>query len=95
MKLRPLGDKILVKPAEAEGKTPSGLIIPDGAKEKPTRGEVLAVGTGRILPNGERAPMSVAPGQVAWYGKYAGTEIELDGQKLRIVSEDDVFGVEE
>lgn len=95
MKIRPLQDKILIRPADAATKSKGGIIIPDAAKEKPVRGEVLAVGTGKILPNGEVVPMDVKPGNVVHYGQYAGTEVELDGEKLRIVSVDDVFGIEE
>jgi chaperonin GroES len=95
MKLRPLQDKILLRPSKPEEVTKGGIIIPGNAKEKPTTGEVLAVGTGRVLPSGEVLPMDVRPGNVVIYGQYAGTEVELDGEKLRIINQDDVLGVEE
>jgi len=95
MKLRPLQDKILLRPAKPEEVSKGGIIIPGNAKEKPTTGEVLAVGTGRVLPSGEVVPMDVKPGNVVIYGQYAGTEVELDGEKLRVISQDDVLGVEE
>jgi chaperonin GroES len=95
MKIRPLQDKILVRPAEAPDKSKGGIIIPGAAKEKPWKGEVLAVGSGKVLPSGDVVPMDVKPGNVVIYGQYAGTEVELDGEKLRILSVDDVHGVEE
>lgn len=95
MKFRPLQDKILVQPSTAETRSKGGIIIPENAKEKPTTGEVLAVGPGKILPDGTIAPMDVKKGDVVIYGMYAGTEVELDGAKLRIISQDDVFGVHE
>jgi chaperonin GroES len=95
MKIRPLQDKVLIKPSNPEEVTKGGIIIPGNAKEKPTRGEVLAVGEGRILPNGILVPPDVKPGNVVIYGQYAGTEVDLDGEKLRVVSLDDILGVEE
>lgn len=95
MKLRPLQDKILLRPSKPEEVTKGGIIIPGNAKEKPTTGEVLAVGIGRVLPSGEVVPMDVHPGNVVIYGQYAGTEVELDGEKLRIINQDEVLGVEE
>ena len=94
-KLRPLGDKILVKRLEAESKTKSGIVLPDTAKEKPKRGKVLSVGDGRRLETGERAPFSVKKGDELIFTSYAGTEIKLDGEELIIMSEDDVLAVVE
>src|SRR3989442_12902495 len=88
-KLRPLGDKILVKRVEAESKTKSGIVLPDTAKEKPKRGKVLSVGDGRRLETGERAPFSVKKGDEIIFTSYAGTEIKLDGEELIISGEDD------
>jgi chaperonin GroES len=92
-KLRPLGDKILVKRVEAETKTKSGIVLPDTAKEKPKRGKVLAIGDGRRLDNGERAPFTVKKGDEVLFTSYAGTEIKIDGEEVLIMSEDDVLAV--
>jgi chaperonin GroES len=92
-KLRPLGDKILVKRVEAESKTKSGIVLPDSAKEKPKRGKILAVGDGKRLDNGERAPFSVKKGDEVIFTSYAGTEIKLDGEELMIMSEEDILAV--
>jgi chaperonin GroES len=92
-KLRPLGDKILVKRVEAETKTKSGIVLPDTAKEKPKRGTVLSVGEGKRLDNGQRAAVSVKKGDEIIFTSYAGTEIKLDGEELMIMSEDDVLAV--
>ena len=94
-KLRPLGDKILVKRLEAESKTKSGIVLPDTAKEKPKRGKVLSVGDGRRLETGERAPFSVKKGDEVIFTSYAGTEIKLDGEELMIMSEEDILAVVE
>src|SRR4051812_37602578 len=94
-KLRPLGDKILVKRVEAESKTKSGIVLPDTAKEKPKRGKVLSVGEGKRLDNGERAPVNVKKGDEVIFASYAGTEIKLDGEELMIMSEDDVLAIVE
>ena len=94
-KLRPLGDKILVKRVEAESKTKSGIVLPDTAKEKPKRGKVLAIGDGKRLDNGERAPFHVRKGDEVLFTSYAGTEIKLDGEEILIMSEDDVLAVVE
>jgi chaperonin GroES len=92
-KLRPLGDKILIKRVEAESKTKSGIVLPDSAKEKPKRGKILAVGTGKRLDDGKVAPMSVKVGDEVIFTSYAGTEIKLDGDEVMIMSEDDVLAV--
>ena len=86
--IRPLADRVLVRPAEAEQKTASGIIIPDTAKEKPQRGEVLAVGNGT-----KDHEMTVKPGDHVLYGKYSGTEIEIDGEKLMIMKESDIYAI--
>jgi chaperonin GroES len=94
-KLRPLGDKILVKRVEAETKTKSGIVLPDSAKEKPKRGTVLAVGDGKRLDNGNRAPFSVKKGDEIIFTSYAGSEIKVDGEELLIMTEDDVLAIVE
>ncbi len=92
-KLRPLGDKILVKRVEAETKTKSGIVLPDSAKEKPKRGKIIAIGDGKRLENGERAPFSVKKGDEVLFTSYAGTEIKVDGEELMIMSEDDILAI--
>ena len=94
-KLRPLGGNILVKRVEAETKTKSGIVLPDSAKEKPKRGKILAVGDGKRLDNGERAPFNVKKGDEVIFTSYAGTEVKIDGEELMIMSEDDVLAVVE
>jgi chaperonin GroES len=94
-KLRPLGDKILVKRLEAESKTKSGIVLPDAAKEKPKRGKILSVGDGKRLESGERAPFAVKKGDEVIFTSYAGTEIKLDGEELIIMSEDDILAIVE
>jgi chaperonin GroES len=94
-KLRPLGDKILVKRLEAESKTKSGIVLPDTAKEKPKRGTILALGEGKRLENGERAKFNVKKGDQVIFTSYAGTEIKIDGEELMIMSEDDILAVVE
>jgi len=92
-KLRPLGDKILIKRVEAESKTKSGIVLPDSAKEKPKRGKVLSVGDGKRLDNGEKAPFTVKKGDEVIFNNYAGTEIKLEGEEVIIMSEDDVLAI--
>ena len=93
-KLRPLYDKIVVKVEEAkEQRTASGIIIPDTAQEKPQIGEVIAVGEGRLLQNGEIKPLAVKVGDYVVFNKYAGTEVELEGEKYLILSEEEVLAV--
>lgn len=93
-KLRPLYDKIVVKRfEEQEQRTASGIIIPDTAKEKPQIGEVIAVGEGKLLQNGQQVPPKVKPGDKVVFNKYAGTEVELDGEKFLIMSEDEVLAI--
>jgi chaperonin GroES len=88
LKIKPLADRVVVEPAEAEQKTASGIIIPDTAKEKPQRGTVVAVGNGK-----KDEPMTVKTGDVVLYGKYSGTEIEIDGRKVLIMKESDIFAI--
>ena len=95
MKLKPLHDRVVVKPAEAEEKTASGILLPDSAKEKPTRGKIVAAGAGKPDKNGKAAALSEKVGDVVYYGKYSGTEVEVDGEKLVIVREGDLLGVAE
>ncbi len=93
MAIKPLEDRVLVKPIEAESKTASGLFLPESAKEKPVRGKVVAVGPGKRLENGKRAEMSVKAGSTVVYGKYAGSEVEIKGEKHLIIRESELLGV--
>ncbi|MBQ7219541.1 MAG: co-chaperone GroES [Synergistaceae bacterium] len=93
MKLKPLGDRIVVKVLEREEKTKGGLFLPDTAKEKPTEGEVVAVGTGKILDNGQKQPVELKVGDRIIFSKYAGTEVKLDGEDFVIFSERDVLAI--
>ena len=93
MKIQPLNDRVLVRRVEDESRSQGGIIIPDTAKEKPMRGEVVAVGPGERLKDGSRRPMSVASGDTIIFGKYAGTEVRLDGEELLLIREDEVFAV--
>ena len=93
MKLRPLQDRVIVKQTEAEEKTKSGIYLPDAAKEKPTRGKVVSVGPGRLDDKGKPMEIPVRVGDTVYYGKYSGTEVEVDGQKFVILRESDVLGV--
>jgi chaperonin GroES len=92
-KLRPLGDKVVVQPTAREETTKSGIVLPDTAKEKPQEGKIVAVGTGRVLDNGERQKLEVQEGQKVLYAKYAGTEVKLDGEEYLILSEKDILAV--
>ncbi|GHT16939.1 10 kDa chaperonin 1 [Planctomycetales bacterium] len=89
--LKPLDDRIVVQPLEAEEKTAGGLYLPDTAKEKPQRGTVIAVGPGKLLDSGNRADLSVAIGDEVIYGKYSGSDIEVDGHEIKILRESDVL----
>ena len=93
MSLQPLEDRIVVRPAEAEEKTASGLVIPDTAKEKPQQGEVLAVGPGRRSDSGELIPLDINVGDTVVYSKYGGTEITIDGEDLLILAARDVLAI--
>ncbi len=90
--IKPLGDRVVVQPKPAEEKTDSGLYIPDSAKEKPQRGTVKSVGPGRV-EDGTQIDMTVEEGQEVLYGKYAGTEVTLDGDEYLIMRESDIFGI--
>ncbi|HEY3005870.1 MAG TPA: co-chaperone GroES [Kribbellaceae bacterium] len=91
--IKPLEDRILVKPLEAEQTTKSGLVIPDTAKEKPQEGEVLAIGPGRIDDNGNRVPLDVSVGDKVIYSKYGGTEVKYDGEDYLILSARDILAI--
>ena len=93
MKIRPLQDRIIVKRVKEEEKTKGGIIIPDTAKEKPMEGEVIAVGTGRILENGKKQPLEVKSGDRVLFSKYAGTDIKIAGVEHLIMKEDDILGI--
>lgn len=93
MAIKPLEDRVLVKPIENESKTASGIFLPESAKEKPVRGQVVAVGPGKRLENGQRAQMSVSKGDTVVYGKYAGTEVEIKGDKVLILRESELLGI--
>ena len=93
MNLKPLGDRVVLKPVEKEERTKSGIVLPDTAKEKPQEGIVEAVGTGRILDNGTKVPMELKVGDKVLYAKYAGNEFKLDDVEYLIVSEKDVLAV--
>ena len=95
MNLRPLGDRVIVKPLDEEETKKGGLYIPDTAKEKPVRGEVIAVGSGKILDNGVRVAMDIKVGQKVIYAKYGGTDIKIEGDNLVILSERDLLAVVE
>jgi chaperonin GroES len=93
IKFRPLDDRILVEPLEAEETTAGGIVLPDTAREKPQRGIVLCTGPGKLLDNGERGAMEVKAGDEVVYGKYSGTDIEYDGDKYVVMREGDVLAV--
>ena len=93
MKLKPLDDRIVIKQSEAEEKTSGGIILPDAAQEKPQIGKVIATGPGRLLDDGKRGKMSVKKNDEVLYGKYSGTEVEVDGKKVVILRESDVLGI--
>jgi chaperonin GroES len=95
MNLRPLGDRVVVKPVEMEEKTKSGIFIPDTVKEKPQKGIVKAVGTGRILDNGTKVPMELEAGDEVLYAKYSGNEYKLDDVEYLIIPERDVLAIVE
>ena len=95
MKLKPLGDRLIVRAIEEEETTASGIVLPDTAKEKPKRGKILALGDGKRLETGERAPWNVKKGDEVIFTSYAGTEIKLDGEELMIMSEDDILAIVE
>ena len=93
MNIRPLHDRVVVKRMEEERTSAGGIVIPDSAAEKPVRGKVLAVGNGKITDNGEVRPLDVKVGDTVLFGKYAGTEIKVDGEEVLMMREDDILGV--
>ena len=93
MKLKPLGDRIVVKVLSQEEKTRGGIVLPDTAKEKPQEAEVMAVGSGRVLDNGQKMPLEVKEGDKVLFSKYGGTEVKVDGEELLILSERDVLAI--
>ena len=90
-KIRPLDDRVVVEPLEAEEKTSGGILLPDSAKQKPQRGRIVAVGSGKLLDNGHRAALVVAKGDEVIYGKYSGNDIKIDGKELKILRESDIL----
>ena len=93
LKLKPLADRVIVKQSEAEEKTASGIYLPDAAKEKPTKGKVIAAGPGKLDDKGKPMELSVRNGDTVYYGKYSGTDVEVDGEKYVILRESDILGV--
>ena len=91
IKIRPLDDRVVVEPIEAEEKTAGGIVLPDSAKEKPQRGTIVAVGPGKLLDSGKRGELSVAVGDEVIYGKYGGTDIEINGDEVKILRESDIL----
>jgi len=91
--LKPLGDRVVVKVIEEEERTAGGIVLPDTAKEKPQKGEVIAVGTGRLLDNGERVPLEVKNGDKVIFAKYGGTEVKLGGEEYLILRESDILAI--
>ncbi len=93
IKLKPLQDRVIVKQTEAEAKTKSGIYLPDAAQEKPTQGKVIAVGPGKLDDKGKPMDIGLKAGEIVWYGKYSGTEVEVEGEKFVILRESDILGV--
>ncbi len=93
--IKPLADRVVVEPIEEEVTTKGGIVLPDTAKEKPQRGKVIAVGSGKLLENGERVPLEVKEGDIVVFAKYGGTEIEIEGEEYIILSERDLLAVVE
>ncbi len=93
MKIKPLQDRVIVKRLEEETKTAGGIIIPDTAKEKPQQGKVMAVGPGKVLEGGTKVEMTVKKGDLVLFGKYAGSEVKIEGEEYIIMREDDILGV--
>jgi chaperonin GroES len=91
VKIRPLDDRVVVEPVDAEEKSAGGILLPDTAKQKPQRGKVVAVGPGKIRDNGERVALTVAKGDEVLYGKYSGNDVEVDGRDLKIMREGDIL----
>ena len=93
MKIRPLHDRVIVKRLEEERTTASGIVIPDSAAEKPDTGEVMAIGTGKLLDDGKSRPLDVKPGDKIIFGKYSGQTVKVDGEELLVMREEDIMGV--
>lgn len=93
MKIKPLGDRVLVKPCEAEEKTKGGIVLPDSAQEKPQRGEIVAVGAGKKSDDGKNIALTVKVGDVVLYGKYSGTELTVEGDSFLMMREDDILAI--
>ena len=93
MKIRPLHDRVIVRRTEEERTTAGGIVIPDSATEKPAEGEIVAVGNGKILDNGEQRNLDVKTGDKILFGKYAGNEVKIDGEELLVLREEDIMGV--
>ncbi|MCG8378293.1 MAG: co-chaperone GroES [Proteobacteria bacterium] len=93
MNIRPLHDRVIVKRVEEEKTSPGGIVIPDSATEKPVQGEVIAVGNGKLLDNGELRALDLKKGDKVLFGKYSGTEVKVDGDELLVLREDDIMGV--
>ena len=89
--IRPLDDRVVIEPMEVEGKTQGGIVLPDTAKEKPMKGKIIAVGDGKMLESGKRAELLVKKGDKVLYGKYAGTEITIDGKEYLVMRESDIL----
>ncbi len=95
MKIRPLHDRVIVKRIEEERKTAGGIVIPDSATEKPDQGEVLAIGTGKVMDDGKVRPLAVKVGDRVLFGKYSGSSVKMDGDELLVMREEDIMGVVE
>jgi len=93
MKLRPLSDKVVIEVLEEEDKSPGGLYLPDSAKKKPQQGKIIAIGTGKVLDDGKRAPLSVKVGDKVLFSKYGGNEVQLDGTDYTILDEDQIYAI--
>ena len=93
MKIRPLHDRVIIKRVEEETKTAGGIVLPGSAAEKPSQGEVLAVGNGKLLDNGEVRPLAVKVGDKVLFGKYSGTEVKVDGEEVIVMREEDIMGI--
>ena len=91
VRLRPLDDRVVVEPQEAEERTSGGIVLPDSAKERPQRGKIISIGPGKLLDNGSRGELSVGVGDVVIYGKYSGTDIEVSGKDVKILRETDIL----
>jgi chaperonin GroES len=93
MNIKPLGERVVVKTLESEERTKSGIVLPDTAKEKPQMGKILAVGSGRVLDNGQKIPLEVKIGDKVLFAKYAGTEVKLDGEEYMVLKETDILAI--